>query len=237
MCFVWIWEQTAIISLYNINWLVYITETECVYWAVRTGPLDLSLSRVVRQLRGKWQHLPVFCGVALHNEKRRYEQVFRCNFCARSSNSHNTFTDRQRNWLTDRPTNRPTDRLTDWLTDSHGLIQWILNLFAPRRCHEVHQFCTPSPLLPSPPPRLIISPRGPTSHRSWWHLNFQGYIQEKYFKSEKASQCIYSVQVMRSALFWHITQLREVIPHRRFATTYRSHLQGPVGCVETSVRN
>ena len=23
MCFVWIWEQTAIISLYNINWLVF----------------------------------------------------------------------------------------------------------------------------------------------------------------------------------------------------------------------
>ena len=37
MCFVWIWEQTAIISLYNINWLVFITETECVYCAVRTG--------------------------------------------------------------------------------------------------------------------------------------------------------------------------------------------------------
>jgi len=36
MCFVWIWEQTAIISLYNINWLVCITETECVYCAVRT---------------------------------------------------------------------------------------------------------------------------------------------------------------------------------------------------------
>ena len=30
MCFVWIWEQTAIISLYSINWLVCITETECV---------------------------------------------------------------------------------------------------------------------------------------------------------------------------------------------------------------
>ena len=29
MCFVWIWEQTAIISLYNINWLVFITEAEC----------------------------------------------------------------------------------------------------------------------------------------------------------------------------------------------------------------
>jgi len=24
--FVWIWEQTAIISLYSINWLVFITE-------------------------------------------------------------------------------------------------------------------------------------------------------------------------------------------------------------------
>jgi len=39
MCFVWIWEQTAIISLYSINWLVFITETECVYRAVRTGYL------------------------------------------------------------------------------------------------------------------------------------------------------------------------------------------------------
>jgi hypothetical protein len=39
MCFVWIWEQTAIISLYSINWLVFITETESVYCAVRTGYL------------------------------------------------------------------------------------------------------------------------------------------------------------------------------------------------------
>ena len=36
MCFVWIWEQTAIISLYNSDWLVFITETECVYCAVRS---------------------------------------------------------------------------------------------------------------------------------------------------------------------------------------------------------
>jgi len=39
MCFVWIWEQTAIISLYSINWLVFITETDCVYCAVRAGSL------------------------------------------------------------------------------------------------------------------------------------------------------------------------------------------------------
>ena len=37
MCFVWIWEQTAIISLYSIDWLVFITETECLYCAVRSS--------------------------------------------------------------------------------------------------------------------------------------------------------------------------------------------------------
>jgi hypothetical protein len=41
MCFVWISEQTAIISLYSINWLVFVTETECVYCAVRTGSLNI----------------------------------------------------------------------------------------------------------------------------------------------------------------------------------------------------
>jgi len=35
-CSVWISEQTAIISLYSINCLVFITETESVYCAVRT---------------------------------------------------------------------------------------------------------------------------------------------------------------------------------------------------------
>jgi hypothetical protein len=41
MCFVWISEQTATISLYNINWLVFITDTQCIYCAVRTGYLCL----------------------------------------------------------------------------------------------------------------------------------------------------------------------------------------------------
>jgi hypothetical protein len=30
----------VIISLYSINWLVFITETECAYCAVRTGSLS-----------------------------------------------------------------------------------------------------------------------------------------------------------------------------------------------------
>jgi hypothetical protein len=41
LCFIKISEQTAIISLYSINWLVCITETECVYCAVRTGALNI----------------------------------------------------------------------------------------------------------------------------------------------------------------------------------------------------
>ena len=50
MCFVWISEQTAIISLYSINWLVFITQTECVYCAVRTvtvtSPLRVHLKDI-----------------------------------------------------------------------------------------------------------------------------------------------------------------------------------------------
>jgi len=41
MCFVSLLEQTAIISLYSINWLVFITEKECVYCAVRAELLNV----------------------------------------------------------------------------------------------------------------------------------------------------------------------------------------------------
>jgi len=37
---VWMWEQTMIVSVYSIKWLVCITETESVYFAVRTGSLN-----------------------------------------------------------------------------------------------------------------------------------------------------------------------------------------------------
>jgi hypothetical protein len=39
--FIWISEQTAILSLYSINWLVFITEMESVYYAVRTDSLNI----------------------------------------------------------------------------------------------------------------------------------------------------------------------------------------------------
>ena len=40
MCFAWIWEQTAIISLCNINLPLFKTEAESVYCAVRNGSLN-----------------------------------------------------------------------------------------------------------------------------------------------------------------------------------------------------
>ena len=43
MCFVWNSEQTAIISLYSINWLVFVTETQCVYCAVPFNTIGLIL--------------------------------------------------------------------------------------------------------------------------------------------------------------------------------------------------
>jgi len=35
MCFVWIWKQIAIISIHNNNWLVFITEAECLLRGTR----------------------------------------------------------------------------------------------------------------------------------------------------------------------------------------------------------
>jgi hypothetical protein len=43
LCLVWISEQTAIFSLYSIKLLVFTTQTECVYWAVRTESLTIIL--------------------------------------------------------------------------------------------------------------------------------------------------------------------------------------------------
>jgi hypothetical protein len=40
MCFAWISEQTAIFALHNINTLVFVTEEESVYSAVRTELLS-----------------------------------------------------------------------------------------------------------------------------------------------------------------------------------------------------
>ena len=53
LCVLWNSEQTAIISLYNIKRLVFITETGCVYCAVRTESLN-----IIRVAKG--QHSALF---------------------------------------------------------------------------------------------------------------------------------------------------------------------------------
>jgi len=79
MCFVWISEQTAIISLYNINWLVFIPQAVCVYCAVRTQSsciisvrATLKLGpRICREWSVRYYHYPLFnnsesCSSYLH---------------------------------------------------------------------------------------------------------------------------------------------------------------------------
>ena len=41
MHFVWVLEQTMILTLHNINLLVFVTEMEYVYCAVRTEYLNI----------------------------------------------------------------------------------------------------------------------------------------------------------------------------------------------------
>jgi hypothetical protein len=51
MCFVWILEQTAIISLYNINWLVFIAETKCLLrgasWSFKLIQVNLGSNALI----------------------------------------------------------------------------------------------------------------------------------------------------------------------------------------------
>jgi hypothetical protein len=61
MCSVWVSVQTAIISLFKINWLVFITEAESVYCAVWAGSSHQTDTKFYIQLTvhhvmilGKW---------------------------------------------------------------------------------------------------------------------------------------------------------------------------------------
>ena len=67
MCFVWISEQTAIISLYSIKLSVFITEVESVYCAVPTGSLNQRYSFVLKRLK----NMPY----ASHTPRRKTQDV------------------------------------------------------------------------------------------------------------------------------------------------------------------
>jgi hypothetical protein len=67
ICFIWIWEQTAIISLYNIKWLVCIIEMECVYCAVRTGCLNVIQVNISVQVPDSC--CSIYVPVTVHRER------------------------------------------------------------------------------------------------------------------------------------------------------------------------
>ena len=46
ICFVWFSQQTAVIYLYRINWQLFVTDTENVYYAVRTNYVSIGLIKV-----------------------------------------------------------------------------------------------------------------------------------------------------------------------------------------------
>jgi hypothetical protein len=64
LSFMWISEQTAIISLNNINWLVFTREAESVHCAVRAG------SSTILQIR------PLFTANSIHNIYFIYVYLF-----------------------------------------------------------------------------------------------------------------------------------------------------------------
>ena len=150
MCFVWIWEQTAIISLYSINWLVFITQMECVYCAVRVGYLYIIhinlLYRLRRNTRG-CEYLQLTKTMtyyyttdrpALSSERESASRLsthrLRCWPRAPRGTRHQDgltdwLTEWQTDWLTDWLKDWLTDWQTDWLTvwQTDWLIYWLID--------------------------------------------------------------------------------------------------------------
>jgi hypothetical protein len=83
MCFVWISGQTAIISPYSINWLVFISE-ECVYCAVRAG--SLCMSQVIPILQRPTTVVAFMCW-SLSAEYLVCCRVSPCRICGRQNAS------------------------------------------------------------------------------------------------------------------------------------------------------
>jgi hypothetical protein len=84
-CFVWISEQTAIIPLYSINWLIFITETESVYCAVRTGSLCMKQICFVFKGLMTCRYLQAVSRRPLIADARVRSQVTQCEICGGQS--------------------------------------------------------------------------------------------------------------------------------------------------------
>jgi hypothetical protein len=83
MCFVWIWEQTAIISLYSMNSEDCRNDMLCVYGALRSEILDLFLSvKKTTQLMLPRQTIADFYATLIP-----YTTLFRCQNVPRSKHT------------------------------------------------------------------------------------------------------------------------------------------------------
>jgi hypothetical protein len=69
----WISEEPTIISLYNHNWLTFVTEVESVYCAVRTGSLNKTV--YVSLLMGKIPFKSQVIGLIQYDESLNYGTV------------------------------------------------------------------------------------------------------------------------------------------------------------------
>jgi hypothetical protein len=72
MCFVWISEQKAIISLYVINWLVLITETKCLLHGSRLNVIKTDISLYTGFISGRSSK---FC---VHQRVHTAVKCFQC---------------------------------------------------------------------------------------------------------------------------------------------------------------
>ena len=52
ICFIWISEQTTIISLYDVYWMLFVTETECVWCVVRAEYTKVALLLAFHMVKG-----------------------------------------------------------------------------------------------------------------------------------------------------------------------------------------
>jgi len=63
MYFLWISEQTAIIPLNSINWLVFVTEIDCVYCTIRTECLTIIYVTFYLEMLRPW-HRRLIAGLS-----------------------------------------------------------------------------------------------------------------------------------------------------------------------------
>jgi hypothetical protein len=139
VCFVWIWEQTAIISVFSIKRLVFITEAECVYCAERIEYLCIILLMYyigfveprIAVNTYHWQTLwPAIQRTGQHSVQRRracqhrQTALFNTPITMMVTIPGKDSTPRQTDWLT----NRPQDVM------SLGVWLWPLGLIS----HEFH---------------------------------------------------------------------------------------------------